>query len=217
MSAQPNLILTVVGTEQRIRLCLREIPGIVRVELVGSRAKGVEGALSDWDFAVSAPDFDAVRTAIPRVVSSLNPLGTLWDPLSRRANFMLILDGPRKIDLLFDEPQGRRPPWTPAATSLTSIDCHFWDWTLWLGAKSLARHDLLVRDELARMSDFILQPMGVAEPPTSLAHAVRTYRSSRRQLETRFGVGISRRLGNSVTTALRRHGVLGDCLQVDDG
>jgi Nucleotidyltransferase domain len=208
MPAQPNLILRVVSTEQQIRHCLREIPGIVGVELVGSRAKGAEGPLSDWDFAVCAPNFEAVRRALPQAVSSLHPLGTLWDPLSRRANFMLVLDGPKKIDLLFDEPQEPRPPWTPTATSLASIDCHFWDWTLWLGAKTLARHEHLVRDELARMSDFLLQPMGVAEPPASLADAVRTYRSSRRQLETTFGVRVSRRLGDSVTTALSRYGVL---------
>jgi hypothetical protein len=206
---QLNLIWAVVSTEQQIRRCLRGTPGIVRVDLVGSRATGAAGPLSDWDFAISTADFDAVRRAIPQAVAPLHPLGALWDPLSRRANFMLVLDGPRKVDLLFDEPQERQPPWTPTAGSLPLIDCHFWDWTLWLGAKSLARQDQLVRDELATMSGFILQPLGVAEPPTSLAHAVRTYRTSRGRLETRLGVRVSRRLGESVTTALARNGVQG--------
>jgi hypothetical protein len=43
-------------------------PRITAVELTGSRARGQETPLSDWDFAVTAAEFDAVRDALPDTV-----------------------------------------------------------------------------------------------------------------------------------------------------
>ena len=125
-----------MSVERRVRSCLEPLPEINTVTLVGSRASGQPVPLSDWDFALHTSDFAALAEALPTAVAPLEPLGTLWDPLSRRANFMLVLDGPHKVDLLFDQPTDHAAPWTPTPTTLPDIDVHFWDWVLWLAAKS---------------------------------------------------------------------------------
>lgn len=200
--------MVIVTIESKIRARFAAHPAVTGVELVGSRARGTAGPLSDWDFAVSTTDFAAVRAGVPRAVAPLRPLASLWDPLSRRANLMLILEGAHKIDLLFDVQQERQPPWTPSATSLSSIDCHFWDWTLWLGGKSLGGDVDLVVQELDKMGSFLLVPMGMDGAPSSLADAVYRFRSARAQLETQFHVHVSRRLEAAVTERLGDHGLL---------
>jgi predicted nucleotidyltransferase len=43
-------------------------PRITGVELTGSRARGPATPLSDWDFAVTAAEFDDVCNALPETV-----------------------------------------------------------------------------------------------------------------------------------------------------
>lgn len=56
---------------------------IQRVELTGSRATGMTTPLSDWDFMVTTTEFQAVRDALPSLVSPLRPVVAQWDRLSR--------------------------------------------------------------------------------------------------------------------------------------
>lgn len=194
--------------ERVIRELLETLPEVSEVRLVGSRADGTFNPLSDWDFALRTTDFSRSRTTLPAAAAALRPLGSLWDPLSRHANFMLVLDGPTKVDLLFDEPQRPQPAWAASPASLPAIDCHFWDWILWLGSKSLAGRNDLVGAELAKLAGYLLEPMGATGSPTDLAEAVRTYLEARERLEERFGKQVSHDLGNAVEATLRHHRVL---------
>jgi hypothetical protein len=42
----------------------------------------------------------------------------------------MILAGPAKIDLIFDQPYPIEPPWQMTAETLPQIDDHFWDLAL---------------------------------------------------------------------------------------
>ena len=95
-----------------------------------------------------------------------------------------------------------------SADSLASIDGHFWDWTLWLGGKTLRGERQLVADELAQMHRFLLAPLGVASAPASLNEAVAAYQPARAQAMDALGVVVQQELGRQVSEALRRHGVL---------
>jgi hypothetical protein len=74
------------------------------------------------------------------------------------------LPGAVKADLFPGLPP--RPPAGPlpevTATALPAIDAHFWDWTLWLGAKRQRGRDALVAAELAKMGHYLLEPLGAA-------------------------------------------------------
>src|SRR5207248_6232213 len=109
--------------------------GVQGVELVGSRARGEETPLSDWDFAVATDGFLAVATVLPALVEPLKPIAQQWDRLGDYHCYMLTLGGPVKVDLIFDEPHEDEPPWEPRPDTLPGIDRHFWDWTLWLASK----------------------------------------------------------------------------------
>lgn len=194
--------------ERVVRELVATLPEVSDVRLVGSRADGTSNPLSDWDFALRTTDFSRSRTTLPVAAAALRPLGSLWDPLSRRANFMLVLDGPTKIDLLFDEPQNPRPAWTATPASLPAIDCHFWDWILWLGSKAMAGRNDLVGAELAKLTGYLLEPMGATGSPSELAEAVTAYLEARERLEARFGKPVPRDLGNAVEATLRQHHVL---------
>lgn len=191
-----------------IREVLATLPEVSEVRLVGSRAEGTSNPLSDWDFAVRTADFSRTRSTLPTAATALRPLGSLWDPLSGHATFMLVLDGPTKVDLLFDEPQSPQPAWTASPASLPAIDCHFWDWILWLGSKSLAGRNDLVGAELAKLTGYLLEPMGAVGSPSELAEAVTAYLDARERLEERFGKRVPRDLGNAVEAKLRHHHVL---------
>ena len=106
--------------------------------LTGSRARGRAGPWSDWDFAVGATAFAEVCRAMPRLVAPLRPVVAQWDRLARTWCYMLILDGPVKVDLSFAQPHPPLPPWQVSAAALPGIDDHFWDWMLWLHAKHAA-------------------------------------------------------------------------------
>ena len=197
-----------MSLERRVRSCLEPLPEIDTVRLVGSRASGQTVPLSDWDFALQTLDFAALAAALPAAVAPLEPLGTLWDPLSRRANFMLVLPGPHKVDLLFDRPQEQAPPWTPTPASLPEIDVHFWDWVLWLAAKSQRGSSDVVRTELAKMTSYLLAPIGVRQQPGNISQAVDLYLIARQRLASECEVTVPTTLGNVVHDALRRHGIV---------
>jgi len=147
---------------------------------------------------------------IPARVASFGPLAAFWEPLSEEAGYMVVIDGPTKVDVF---PLGARrqiqPPWRLNADSLPQIDAHFWDWTLWLGGKALRGEWSLVSDELDKMYRFLLEPVGVAVPPTSLDEAVLSYLRARQGAEDSLRVAVQPELGPQVSGALRRHALLG--------
>lgn len=176
-------------------------PHVVSVQLVGSRASGTATALSDWDFTVRVDDFPAVESALPALVAGLEPLARQWDRLgpTEYRCYMLMLPGPEKVDLIFPGvPHRPEAPWEVNRDTLPGIDQHFWDWILWIAAKRLAGRDELVREQLATMSHHLLQPMGVREVPGSIRESVTAYLTARERLESRFRIGVPRRLEREV-------------------
>jgi hypothetical protein len=146
------------------------------VKLAGSRARAEQTELSDWDFDVEAPEFAAAAAALPRLVEPLRPMSKQWDRLSPFPTYMLMLRGPIKVDLLFpDRPNPPAPPWRVSAETLPAVDVHFWDWILWLASKRRAGRNELVGEQLRLMHEHLLAPMGLAEPPDSVAAALAAY------------------------------------------
>jgi nucleotidyltransferase-like protein len=191
-----------------IREALDGSEAVSSVTLGGSRARGTATALSDWDLYVEG-DPDGMMEEIPALVASFGPLAAFWEPLSEEAGYMAVMDGPTKVDV-FPVGAGRRiqPPWALRADTLTSIDGHFWDWTLWLGGKALRGERQLVADELLKMHGYLLAPLGVASAPESLDEAVAVYRRARAEAMDALGVAVSPELGRQVSEALHRHGLL---------
>jgi hypothetical protein len=182
-----------------------EHPYVRSVELVGSRAAGKPMPLSDWDFAVRVDDFPAVDHDLPDLVSRLEPLAQQWDRLTSPACYMLMLRGPVKVDLIFpDVPRAFDPPWGVSADTLEGIDRHFWDWILWLASKRQRGHDERVREELVKMRDHLLGPMGAERAPRSIEEAIDRYRDARDRLEGETGVAVPRRLELEVLPAIPR-------------
>ncbi len=184
-------------------------PDVVRVELTGSRARGEATALSDWDLQIHTTNAAAVARDLPRLMAPLDPLAAQWDRLTERATYMLMLPGAVKIDLFAGNARSEiGPPWQPTPENLAAIDAHFWDWTLWLGSKSLHGRTDVIDEELRKLYRNLLAPLGVATPPTTVAAAVTEYRDARDRLEREWDVSVARRLGDEVTQALQRHGVI---------
>jgi len=178
-------------------------PAIGGIELVGSRADGSPTPLSDWDFVVVTDRLDDVTRALPSLVAELDPLAQQWDRISRYPCYMLMLEGPVKVDLIFpDEPYESLPPWIVSADTLDGIDQHFWDWILWLASKREKGRDDLVRSELVKMRDHLLWPMGVDRVPGSIEAAVERYRSARDEWERELGIEVSRRREREVLSVL---------------
>lgn len=181
---------------------------VASVVLGGSRARGTATELSDWDLYLEGEP-EELMAQIPVLVASLRPLGAFWEPLSEQASYMIVMDGPIKVDLF---PIGARrqiqPPWVPGTHTLAPIDAHFWDWTLWLGSKTVRGERQLVGDELAKMHWFLLGPLGVAIAPASLHEAVASYHRARTEALEAFGAFVDPELGRQVSEALRRHGLL---------
>jgi Nucleotidyltransferase domain len=196
--------VVVVPIDHRVIEAVEHHAAVRRVRLVGSRAAGTATAASDWDFAVETEDFQAVARDIESILASLQPLAQQWDRLSDTQCWMAILPGPVKLDLIFSEPHASEPPWKPEPTNLAAVDRHFWDWALWLHAKRVTQRGELVADELQKMFDHILHPMGVEIPPASLDAAVVSYLAARDRLERRFGVVVPRALEREVVRALTR-------------
>jgi hypothetical protein len=182
---------------------LRQHPSVRSVSLAGSRARGTPTALSDWDFAVETDDLAALAGALPDLVAPLEPLARQWDPFGEHPNYMLMLRGPTKIDLIFvHEPMRPRPPWRVGADTLAAVDAHFWDWILWLAAKRAGGRDELVREELGKMQRYLLGPLGVAAEPRTIEHAVADYSSALDEAERRFGVRVPQALRDEVLPAI---------------
>ena len=172
------------------------------VTLIGSRAEGTATDYSDWDFAIEVDDFSASKAALPSRFKQFEPLAQQWDPLSEHWCYMLMLAGPAKIDLLFlAEPHELKPPWVLSAETLEPIDWHFWDWVLWLRSKEAVGKSELMPAELEKLWRHLLGPLGVEEPPSTLATAVRSYVEARQAAEVELGVEVPRRLEREVRKA----------------
>jgi predicted nucleotidyltransferase len=188
-----------------VRIALLRHPHVMAVELVGSRARGTPSSLSDWDFTVDVNDFAGVTADMPALVAELEPLSQQWDRLGPDdyCCHMLMLAGPVKIDLIFPGvPHRPEPPWEVAPDTLDGIDQHFWDWVLWMAAKEQSGKGELVRQELTKMSEHLLEPMDVDRVPGSIHTATVEYLSARERLESALGVHVSRRLELEVLPVL---------------
>lgn len=192
---------------ERVESALLRHPAIASAQLTGSRARGEETGLSDWDFAVETDDFDSVSAALPELIAPLGPISQLWDPLGEPEHscYMFFLRGPVKVDFIFDRAHPPEPPWEPRADTLAAIDAHFWDWSWWIASKQAGGRDRLVAAELAKLSDYLLRPMGAAAVE-HVKEAVRGYVAARSEQERRLGVDVDRRLGEEVLGGLRRAG-----------
>jgi hypothetical protein len=116
---------------------------------------------------------------------------------------MLILRGPVKVDLIFpDEPHLDDPPWQPDADNLNALDAHFWDWMLWLHSKEAAGKTERVEEELQKLFDHLLGPLGAEQPPASPADAVGSYLELRERAERELGVTVARELEYEALPAL---------------
>jgi hypothetical protein len=112
---------------------------------------------------------------------------------------MLIISGPTKLDLIFQDVAHRHePPWVVDASTLAGIDDHFWDWMLWLTSKVDAGKDSLVDAELIKMHDHLLAPMGVPTSRASLGEAVEEYVAARDTWAQRVGVTVDPRVEQEV-------------------
>jgi hypothetical protein len=170
---------------------------------VGSRATGQARPGSDWDFRVEARDFGSVAAALPELLASLEPLAEQWDRLSDEQCWMVILQGPVKVDLIFpEEPHVHEPPWVPSADNLEALDAHVWDWLLWLRPKEASGKRDLVAAELEKLSVHLLRPLGIDRVPSSVAEAVELYRPARDVLAARLGCVVPPALEAEVAPAL---------------
>jgi hypothetical protein len=195
---------------QAIRTIILADSRIESVELVGSRASGTATALSDWDYRISAADPGEVARLLPSLVTQLNPLAQLWDPLTGSAVYMVILNGAVKVDLLLDTPvdwAAKRALRLPPPT-LREVDAHFWDWNLWLGSKALRGQNELVGAELAKMWHHLLRFLGAPRTPATQEDAVSIYLDLRYIREQHVGEAVPRELGDAVVARLRAAGLL---------
>lgn len=191
-----------------IRTALQNSGAVTSVTLGGSRERGRATELSDWDLYLVG-DPEAMMVEVPAVIASFGPLAAFWEPLSEEAGYMVVMDGPTKVDGF---PIGGRrqiqPPWVVGAETLVQIDGHFWDWSLWLGGKTLRDERELVAGELVKMHGFLLGPLGVAAAPTSLGEALAAYLRARATAMDALGVFVDPELGRQVADALQRHRVI---------
>ena len=191
-----------------VRTALEHCGSVTSVTLGGSRERGSATELSDWDLYLEG-DPETMMVQIPEAIASFGPLAAFWEPLAEEAGYMVVLDGPTKVDVF---PAGGRrpiqPPWVLSAETLVRIDGHFWDWSLWLGGKTLRNERDLVADELRKMHDFLLAPIGVAAAPTTLGEALALYLPARASAMDALGVSVDPELGRQVSDALRRHRVI---------
>ena len=178
-------------------------PAVPEIQLVGSRAEGRAIERSDWDFRVDTSDFSAVAEALPRLLAPLDPLAEQWDRLSPHQCWMLMLRGPVKVDLIFaDVPHAPEAPWTVSTATLEGIDAHFWDWVLWLRSKDARGKNEIVTTELDKLFGHLLEPLGIASQPSSIAEAVAAYRVGRERAERALDLAIPRDLEREVAPAL---------------
>jgi hypothetical protein len=179
---------------------------VTGVQLAGSRARAETTALSDWDFEVTTISFDAVAADLEGLVAAMGALASQWDPFGGWPTYMVMLPGPAKVDLAFRAPAREAvplpEPWEVTARTLGRIDHHFWDWSLWLGSKTLRCDRELLDSELVRMSIHLLRPLGEESVPHSLEEAVAVFLHRRAAAEARLGVALPRQMGDEVQAAL---------------
>jgi hypothetical protein len=201
--------MTGLDVSERIGPLVEGHPLVLGIDLVGSRGRGEATVLSDWDFQIHTENAAALARDLPSLVAPLEPLAAQWDRLAERVVYMLVLPGAIKVDLFpGDERHELEAPWEPTPENLAAVDAHFWDWMLWLGSKVLAGKTDVVVEELKKLHEHLLGPMGVGSPPATVGDAVAEYRTARDRLERTCETEVSRRLGDEVTAALVRHGVV---------
>jgi hypothetical protein len=194
----------------RVSRLLDPRPEVERVELIGSRSRNETTPLSDWDLFIHTTDAASLARELPALVRPLEPLAAQWDRLADHVVYMLVLRSAVKVDLfLGHEPRALDPPWEPTPANLVAIDAHFWDWVLWLGSKDLHGRRELVQNELHKLHDHLLGPLGVTAPPQTIDEAVSQYCGARNRLEREWDVAVGRDLSDDVMRALTRHGVIG--------
>lgn len=190
------------GLPERVAQAVGEHRALRRLQLIGSRARGDSNIFSDWDFAVATDDFPPLADALPSLARPLSPIAQQWDRLSDDKCYMLVLQGPTKIDLLFDVPNEQEPPWIVSTETLAAVDDHFWDWSLWLLSKEAGGKDRLVSSELAKMFHHLLEPMAVTACPVDINRAVNAYIQARDVQERCQNVIVDRTLEKEVRKAL---------------
>jgi hypothetical protein len=195
--------LSVPSRVEAVREIVGAVPGVHAVDLVGSSAADDRTHLSDWDFALGV-EGEGVLDAVERALERLPVLALFWDPLSTRANLIVIMDGPIKVDIIVADLRNPHPVsrWMVTAETLPQIDDHFWDWTLWLGAKQLRGAADRVGTELVKMWDALLEPMVATRPPRSIDEAVDMYVVARDKRERELGMRLDRRLEHQVRQVL---------------
>jgi len=117
---------------------------------------------------------------------------------------MMILAGPVKVDLIFDQQHPIEPPWLVNAATLAAIDDHFWDWVFWLASKRLAGRNDVVTAELVKLHAYLLVPLGVATVPDSIDEAVAGYRAARDGWEKRLRQRVPRTAQTAVLPSMRQ-------------
>ena len=182
-------------------------PAVRSVELAGSRSCGTHDELSDWDFAIDTPDFDAVARDLPALVEPLEPVGQQWEPIGHFPVYQVLLRGPTKIEYLFlDHRQDPMPPLTPGRETLAAIDNHFWDWIWWLTTKAAIGRDDLVAEHLPQLHAHLLQPLGETAAPASIDAAIEAFVARRDAHERELGISVPRALEDEVRRGIRRIG-----------
>lgn len=193
------------GLERRVLEAVGHHPAVRSIRLAGSRADGRALPGSDWDFVLETHDFASLAGDLPLLCEPLDPIARQWDRLSDHECYMLILHGPAKVDLIFPaQPREHEPPWEPGAENLSAIDCHFWDWTLWLSGKQRSGKADVVAAELPKLYAHLLEPLGVRDSPATLSLAVVAYRAARHEAERRFAVEVPRTLEREVSATVER-------------
>jgi hypothetical protein len=188
-----------MGIVEDVAEAVRAHSAVRDVRLTGSRARGDATELSGWDYQVAADDFGGIARDLPGLLGRFDPLAAQWDRLRDHECYLLVVDGPAKIDLIFaDVSRSWYPPWRVGPDTLPGIDAHFWDWMLRLAGKRRRGKRDLVRVELHKMHEHLLAPMGIAVVPVTLGEAVERYRKARLHLEKRYGQHIPRRLEEAV-------------------
>jgi predicted nucleotidyltransferase len=198
-----------VDPGEQIAVRLRNRGAVRSVRLVGSRARGDAVEVSDWDLAVEADDASAVTDSLQNLLADLRPLALVPDPLADRIVVAVLLPGPVKVDLIFEQRHEIEPPWEVSAETLDRIDAHFWDWMLWLASKQVKGLDQYVSQELSKLHAYILSPLGMPQPPSSIGNAISEYCRLMDAWSDRLKMPVRRDLRATVVDFLQERGVIG--------
>jgi predicted nucleotidyltransferase len=182
-----------------------EHPAVTGVAFAGSRSRGTHHELSDWDFAVTTPDFPRVAGDMPALVAPLEPLSEQWEPMGHFPVYQVLLRGPTKVEYLFlDETQEAMPAPVPGPDTLPAINTHFWDWTWWIATKQAAGRDDLVAEHLPQLHGHLLRPLGIEAVPRDLGESISAFVARRDALEREYGVSVDRALEAEIRRGIER-------------